>query len=76
MMFLNSSNELAQRRRIELGVVLGAELGFFRDERVLEARAVDAEHDSAEHLQEAPVGIPSKTLVAGQRRQAGDAFRR
>ena len=67
-------NELAQRRRVELGVVLGSDLGLFRDERVLEARAVDAEHDSAEHLQEAAVGIPREALVAGQGGQAGDGF--
>ena len=67
-------NELAQRRRVELSVVLGAELRLLRDERVLEARAVDAEHDAAEHLHEAAVGIPGETLVAGQRGQAGDGL--
>ena len=47
---------------------------FFATNACSKLAAVDAEHDSAEHLQEAAVGILGEPLVAGQRGQAGDGF--
>ncbi len=41
-------------------------------DRVLEPLAVDIEDDAAEHLDEAPVGVPGEALVARQRHEAGE----
>jgi hypothetical protein len=60
----------------QLSQVTGIQLRVARDtapplavlDRLLEQRAVDAPHDVAEHLHEAPVRVPAEALVAG----AGD----
>jgi hypothetical protein len=39
---------------------------------VLQALAGDTAHDVAEHLHQAPIGIPGETLVVGALGQAGD----
>jgi len=48
------------------------ELRFLDD--FLEAVVVDAEHDAAEHLDEAAVAVPGEAFVAGFLRQAFDGF--
>ena len=50
--------------------VLARALRLDRVELVLEEVAVDAEHDLAEHLDEAAVGVLGEALVAGQRGEA------
>ena len=66
---LEAARELAQRLDVELGVVLDAAVGLHALDLVLEALALDAAHDVAEHLHEAPVGVPREALVLGLARQ-------
>jgi hypothetical protein len=63
----NSAGDLAQGGGIEVGVLLHAALVLRLLPGLVEAVAVDAHHDPAEHLDEAPVGVPAEALVAGQR---------
>ena len=67
---LEAARELLQRLDVELGVVLDAAVGLDALDLVLEALALDAAHDVAEHLHEAPVGVPGEALVVGLRRPA------
>ena len=62
--------QLAQRCRVEVGVLVGAvRRAWPSSSMCVEARAVDAHDDPAEHLDEAAVGVPAEALVAGQRDQ-------
>ena len=63
-------HQLAQGRSVKIGVLLDAAARLGRFQGVLELLAVDAHHDPAEHLDEAPVGVPAEALVAGQRDEA------
>ena len=62
---LEGARELLQRLDVELGVVLDAAVGLDALDLVLELLALDAAHDVAEHLHEAPVGVPREALVVG-----------
>ena len=57
---------------VELGVELDAGALLGGRDLGLEALAGDAAHDVAEHLHEAPVGVPREALVAGARGEALD----
>ncbi len=69
---LNSATRPAQVRRLQLGVERDAALGLQLADRALEQHRVDPADDVAEHLHEAPVGVPGEALVGGARRQALD----
>jgi len=56
-------------RRAQLGVLVHAEAGLVGVDAVLERVALHAEHDRAEALYEAPVGVAAEARVAGESRQ-------
>ena len=62
--------QVAQRGGVELRVEPHAALGLDERDLLLEALARDAADDVAEHLHEAPVGVPGEALVAGPQREA------
>ena len=64
--------QLPQGVDVEFGVVGDPALGLDRPDRVLEPVAGDAARDVAEHLDEAPVGVPREALVAGAFREPFD----
>ena len=66
---LEGLGQLLQRVDVELGVVLDPALRLGRLDRVLETLARDPARDVAEHLHEAPVGVPGEALVFGGRGQ-------
>jgi hypothetical protein len=61
---LEGLRQLAQRVDVELGVVLHPALGLRALDLVLEAHALDAQHDVAVHLHEAAVAVPGEARVA------------
>ncbi len=62
-------HELLQRLDRELGVGLHPRLTLGTSDRVLEALALHAVDDVAEHLDQPPVGVPGEALVLGGARQ-------
>ena len=62
-------DDLAQGGGVEVGVLGGAVTRLGRLEGVIEPLALHVHHDPAEHLDEPPVRVPAKALVAGQRDQ-------
>ena len=69
-----AGGQLAQGVRVELGVLLDAALALGLLDGLLEALAGDAAHDVAEHLDEAPVGVPGEALVVRRPGQALDGL--
>ncbi len=64
-MALKLLHQALQVRGVQVQVVLGA-LGLLRGvHRVLELVALDVQHGPAEHLDQAPVGVPGEPLAAG-----------
>ena len=63
---LEAVGELLQRVDVEVGVLLDAAIRLDLGDRLLERLAVDPARDVAEHLQEAPVGVPREALVLGR----------
>ncbi len=68
--FLNSLGDLAQRGRVEVRVLADAAARLGRSSAWSNCSASTSMHDPAEHLDEAPIGVPAEALVAGQRDQA------
>ena len=69
---LEAVDELLERVGVELGVVLDAAVVLDLGDRLLERLAVDPARDVAEHLEEAPVGVPREAIVVGRAREALD----
>ena len=67
---LELGDEVLQRGRVEVRVLLGPVRRLGRVQRVVEALAADLHDDPPEHLDEAAVGVPAEALVAGQRDRA------
>src|SRR3954447_1405258 len=69
---LEAVDELLERVRVELGVLLDPAVALDLLDRLLERLAVDASGDVAEHLDEAPVGVPREPVVLRRLCQAFD----
>ena len=69
---LEAVDQLLERLDVELGVLLDAGVVLDVRDLLLERLAVDAAADVAEHLHEAPVGVPREALVVGGAGQALD----
>ena len=71
---LEDIDQVLEVLSVELGIALNAAFLLHVVQRVREEVSVDVQNGLAEHLDEATVGVPRETLVAGNFGQAVDGF--
>jgi hypothetical protein len=67
---LERRDDRLQIHRVQTEIIRCAPRMFHRVERDIEMLGVDPEHGLAEHLNQAPVGVPSEPLITSDPRQA------
>ena len=71
---LEDIDQVLEVLSVELGIALNAAFLLHVVQRVGEEVSVDVQNGLTEHLDEATVGVPRETLVAGNFGQAVDGF--